>query len=313
MSIALTALILQLAFRADSVAKAQVDSGFRGVVLVARGDSVLLARAYQPPQETRLSTTSVFNVASMTKAFTAEAILTLREAHRLSLTDSIARFFPDSPADKRSITIEQLLTHTSGLPGNYTGGGITNRADAVRAILAKPLVAAPGTHYEYQDDDYELLAALIEVVSGQSWESYVAQAVLRRARLQHTAFQGGDWGHRGANGMTSTACDLLRWVRALQDSQVFGASLTQELARPLLFVRRTPPFDVYYGYGTRVYVRDGRVAETMYSGSGDDGHTSIARVMPDGTVLIVLSNVGQHGSTTWASYVAQQILPRPSS
>lgn len=280
------------------------------MVLVARGATVLLARAYRPRNARRPKAGSSFNVASITKSFTAAAILRLSADHRLSLADSIQRFFPDASPDKRAITIQQLLTHTSGLPGNYTGAGITQRDSAVRAILAKPLAAPPGTRYEYQDDDYELLAAIIEVVSRRSWESYLERFIFRPAGLRHTGFQGGDWGHRGANGLTSTARDLLRWVRALGDTGVFGTQLTRELARPLVFVRREPPFDIHYGYGSRVYVRDGRVAELMYSGSGDDGHTSIARVMADGTVLIVLSNSGQHGSTTWASYVAQQILPR---
>jgi CubicO group peptidase (beta-lactamase class C family) len=304
------ALLLQIAARADSVARSEIDSGFTGVVLVARGDSVLLHRAYGAPNARRVTARSAFNVASITKSFTAAAILILRDARRLSLGDSIARFFPRAPIDKRAITIRQLLTHTSGLPGNYTGGGINSRDEAVRSILAKPLQAPPGTRYEYQDDDYELLAAVIEVVTHGTWQAYLRHALFRPAHLRHTAFQGTDWGHRGANGITSTAGDLLLWVRAVRDPSVFGPELAQELGQPLIFVRRQPPCDIHYGYGTRIYVWAGRVAEIMYSGSGDDGQTSIARVLPDGTVVIVLASSGAHGTTTWASYVAQQILPR---
>src|SRR5262245_14001561 len=125
MLLALTAMVLQLALRADSVARVQTDSGFAGVVLVAHGDTVLLERAYQASNVGRLTAHSSFNVASMTKAFTAVAVLILRQANRLSLDDSIARFFANAPADKRAITIRQLLTHTSGLQGNYTGAGVT--------------------------------------------------------------------------------------------------------------------------------------------------------------------------------------------
>jgi len=306
----LAGLLLQIAVHADSVARSQVDSGFAGVVLIARGDRVLLERAYGAPSDTVLSTSTIFNLASITKSFTAAAILMLREGRRLSLSDSIGRFFPDAPADKRAITIRQLLTHTSGLAGNYSGAGLTRRDETVSRILGKPLAAPPGARYEYQDDDYELLAAIVEVVSGRSWRSYLEREVFRRAKLRHMGFQGDDWAHRGANGTTGTARDLYRWTRAVRNQRTFGAALARELGRPLLFVRAEPPFDIYYGYGTRVYVRKGRVVEVMYSGSGDDGHTSIARVMADGTVVIVLSTGGAHGSTTWASYVARLILPR---
>ncbi len=84
----------------DQIVRVQVDSGFSGVVLVAHGHSVLLDRAYGPPSE-RLSARSAFWIASMTKSFTPASVLRLQEERRLHLTDSIIRFFPDAPPDKR--------------------------------------------------------------------------------------------------------------------------------------------------------------------------------------------------------------------
>src|SRR6185503_2238753 len=107
----------------DSIVRAQVDSGFTGVVLVARGDTVILHRAYFPRGAKPIGTGTRFNIASMTKGFTAAAILKLREAGKLSLDDSIARFLPNAPPDKRDITITQLLTHTSGIAGQSAGTG----------------------------------------------------------------------------------------------------------------------------------------------------------------------------------------------
>jgi hypothetical protein len=76
-------------------------------------------------------------------------------------------------------------------------------------------------------------------------------------------------------------------------------------------VRSQPPFEIHYGYGTRIYIRNGRVAEVMHSGSGDANNTSIARLRADGTIVVVLSNAGnRRGSgATWASYVAQKLVP----
>ncbi|MGZ3554738.1 MAG: serine hydrolase domain-containing protein [Gemmatimonadaceae bacterium] len=296
--------------RLDAIARAQADSGFAGVVLVAKDSVVLFEKAYSPPVGKALTLSSKFNIGSMTKGFTAAALLRLRSQHRLSFNDPISDFFPYAPAGKRGITIFHLLTHTSGLRGHSAGTGIMRREGAVNAILSLPVDYPPGTHYRYSDDDYQLLAAIIEVASRTTWEEYVKRELLDPARMTATGFQGGDWGHKGANGMRSTARDMFRWVNSIQDARLFARAESAELESPLMHVRSEPPFEIHYGYGTRVYVRNGRVAEIMHSGSGDAGNTGIARVLADGTIVVVLSNSGMHRGTTWASYVAQRLVPR---
>lgn len=296
--------------RLDTQLRAQRDSGFSGVVLFARGDTVIFQRAYSQPGVRPLTLNSQFNIASMTKGFTAAAVLRLRTQHRLSFSDPLSRFFPHAPLEKRDITVFQLLTHTSGLDGRSAGSGIMRREGAVTAILSQRLDYPPGTHYRYGDDDYQLLAAVVEVASGTTWENYLERELLTPARMYSTTFQGGDWGHKGANGIRSTARDLYRWLNAIHDARLFGRAETQELESPLTHVRSEPPFEIHYGYGTRVYVRNGRVAEVMHSGNGDARNNSIARIFPDGRMLIVLSNAGQHRGTTWASYVADKLIPR---
>src|SRR3954471_22198026 len=296
--------------RIDALVRTQRDSGFAGVVLVARGDSIIFEKAYTQPTSNPISVNTRFNIASMTKGFTAAAILRLRSQHRLSFSDPISRFFPFMPEDKRGITVFHLLSHTSGIQGHSGGSGIVRRDGAVNAILAQPLDFPPGTQYRYMDDDYQLLAAIVEVASGLSWEDYVTRELLQPARMWSTGFQGGDWGHKGANGMRSTARDMFRWLSAIHHERLFGRAESRELESPLVHVRSEPPYEIHYGYGVRVYVRNRRVAEVMHSGSGDDNQTSIARLLADGTSVIVLSSGGPHRGTTWASYVAQKLVPR---
>jgi CubicO group peptidase (beta-lactamase class C family) len=296
--------------RLNAIARAQADSGFSGVVLVARDNSVVMEKAYSPKAGAPLTASSRFNIGSMTKGFTAAAILRLRSQHRLAFSDPISRFFPHAPEAKRGITIFHLLTHTSGLRGYSAGDGIVRRDGAVNAILSQPLDYPPGTHYRYMNDDYQLLAAIIEVASGVTWEDYVTRELLRPAQMRSTSFQGGDWGHKGANGMRSTARDIYRWLIAIHEARIFGRAESMELESPLMHVRSEPPFEIHYGYGTRVYVRNGRVTELMHSGSGDSGHSGIARVHSDGMVVVVLSNAGQHRGMTWSSYVASRLVPR---
>jgi CubicO group peptidase (beta-lactamase class C family) len=314
----------------ERVISAQVDSGFSGVVLVAEGDSILLRRAYQS-SATHVTDTSAFWIASITKSFTAAALLRLQVQGRLSVHDSLPRFFPDTPADKRAITLQQLLTHTAGFGATYTGGGIISRADAVRQILAQPLIYDPGRGYKYGDDDYELLAAVIEVVTGRPWRDVVQRELLNPIGLQHTGFWCGpwtdrshqpvasgscdttvaaDWGHRGANGMAATADDLLAWTRALRSAKHDGTREFGAIETPQVWVRREDPFDISYGYGARLYTSRRKVAEVMYSGSGDDGHTAMIRELASGVTIIVLSSAGQHHGTTWSAYVAQRLASR---
>lgn len=294
----------------DAIVRAQVDSGFTGVVLVAKDTSVLLEKAYSARKARPVTLSTAFNIGSMTKGFTAAAILRLRTQHRLSFSDPISRFFPYVPESKRGITVFHLLTHTSGLRGHSAGTGIMRRNGAANAILSLPLEFPPGTHYRYSDDDYQLLAVITEIASGVSWEDYVKREFLSPARMSSTGFQGGDWGHKGANGMRSTVRDMYRWVLAIHDSRSIGRAESSELESPLMHVRSDPPFEIHYGYGSRVYVRSGRVAEWTYTGSGDAGHTTIARVLADGTIVIVLSSAGQHRESTWATYVAERLVPR---
>ena len=279
-------------------------------MLVAKGDSILFEKAYSPLDGKPLTLNTKFNIASVTKSFTAAAILKLRSEHRLSFSDPISRFFPHAPQQKRDITVFHLLTHTSGLAGHSAGSGIMRRDGAVTAILSQRLEYPPGTHYRYADDDYQLLAAIIEVASGGTWEDFTKRELLVPAKMRSTTFQGGDWGHKGANGMRSTARDIYRWVTGIHEARLFGRTDSRELESPLMHVRSAPPFEIHYGYGTRVYVSGGRVTEVMYSGAGDARSTSVARVMADGTIVIILSNAGQRRGTTWASYVAERLVPR---
>lgn len=296
--------------RLDAIARAQADSGFSGVILVANDTTVILDKAFSAPGGRALSTQSQFNIGSITKGFTAAAILRLRSQHRLSFSDPISRFFPYAPTAKRGITVFHLLTHTSGLRGHSAGSGIMRRDGAVNAILSQPLDYPPGTRYRYMDDDYQLLAAIIEVASGVTWEEYVTRELLQPARMYSTGFQGGDWGHKGASGMRSTARDLYRWLSAVHHERLFGRTESRELEAPLMHVRSEPPFEIHYGYGTRIYVRNGRIAEVLHSGSGDANHSSMARLLADGRMVIVLSNSGNRRGTTWALYLGQRLVPR---
>ena len=148
-----------------------VPKDFWGAVLVARDGRVLYARGYGRADKSGQPVTldSLFDIGSVSKQFTATAILKLEEQGRLATADSIAKYFVDVPADKKVVTIHHLLTHTSGIPHDITLGEAEYRErDAmVASVLKADLRSEPGTEFRYSNIGYFLLAALVERTSGQ--------------------------------------------------------------------------------------------------------------------------------------------------
>lgn len=240
----------------DRFLSTAADSGFNGVVLVVRNGRSVLHKGYGFADRNRTVPVSVatpFWIVSVSKQFAAAAVLRLVEDGRLSLDDPLARFFPQVPAEKRGITLHQLLTHTAALAGEDAADRVTDWEIAVERILSIPLVRPPGAGYGYTNDAYTLIAAIVEIVAGTSYELYVRRALLDQAGLAGTGFWGppahpgvasilptawGDsllfqpnWGYRGARGMSATAGDLYSWYRALRENRLLSSANVDRLFR----------------------------------------------------------------------------------
>jgi CubicO group peptidase (beta-lactamase class C family) len=148
----------------------------------------------------------------------------------------------------RVAAASQLLTSTSGLPQRYAADRIADRDEAVRAVLGDELAAPPGLRFNYSNDGYSLLAAIVEVASGTAFETYLRRELLAPTGLTSTGFWGDvrqtgvplaptnrwvdvrpNWGFRGATGMYSTVGDLNRWTQALLAYQVLTRAGTDAL------------------------------------------------------------------------------------
>jgi CubicO group peptidase (beta-lactamase class C family) len=238
-----------LGARLDAVAKAAVGEGFNGVVLVAKGGEEIFAKGYglaNVKAGTPFTPDTLVQIGSNVKDFTKVAIFQLVEAGKLSLDDPIVEFFPDAPADKRSITIDQLLDHRSGLPiGFVPDRTLLSRDEFLRRLWTASLEFAPGSSERYSNAGYSVLAAVIEKVTGESYDDYVARAILRPAGLRETGYlkprfdparlahgydggedqgtmldmphypEGHGWALRGNGGYLATARDQLRFFRTI--------------------------------------------------------------------------------------------------
>lgn len=184
----------------DSLINTQFKAKEPGiVVLAARKGKVIYRKAFGSANlelNVPLKPDMVFRIGSITKQFTAIGILQLAEQGKLRLSDSVQQYIKGFPPKGHTITIEHLLTHTSGIP-DYMAidhpDPYIERHDFTPEFIINhfknaPLQFVPGTKYAYTNSGYTLLAYIIEKVSGQKYHDYMRQQVLEKAGLQHTSY-----------------------------------------------------------------------------------------------------------------------------
>lgn len=257
----------ELGARVDSFLTRAEAHGLSGAIVVAQRGEVVLRKGYGLADRQRgvaVTAATPFFVGSLAKQFTAAAILRLEADGKLSAADSLGRFFPDAPADKRAITLRQLLSQTSGLPYLPSAGlfGRGSRDSVMREMLAEPLAFDPGTRYEYSSPGYILLAGVIERASGMTYEQYLRSALFEPAGLRATGFVGERerWSVSpvrsysdgtteslladvpalprfvGAGSIVTTVGDLYTWYRALT-GELLPAPQREALAAPVMEIR----------------------------------------------------------------------------
>jgi len=190
----------QVASRLEAYLKSFAELGnFTGVVLVAHKGRILFRHAYgMANYELRVanSPSTRFHIASVSKPFTAIAILQFEEQGRLSISDPVARFLPDFPNGDK-IKLEHLLTHTSGIPNvndlpDYDT--FARSPHTVEQLVAKfaslPLDFQPGSDYHYSNSNYNLLALILEKVGGENYGEYVRKHILDPAGMEHSGHDG---------------------------------------------------------------------------------------------------------------------------
>lgn len=286
-------------------------------VLVAKGGQIIYKKAFGSADlelNVPVSANMVFNLASITKQFTAVAILQLVEQGKIGIQDSLQKFIPDFPSKKQTITIEALLTHTSGIP-DYMQIGYTNlymeRWDftpkqLIDSFKKYPLEFEPGTKYSYSNSGYFLLGYIIEKVSQKTYQSYVQDNILKPLALNQTYFDSagiiipnrvkGYWktntGFKNADfwsptiaysagGLLSNTEDLFKWFKGL---------LAYKLIKKETLERAFTPFklkngsQINYGYGW--YIENSSNVRSIEHGGKMSGFTSNEIYYPQQDVFI---------------------------
>lgn len=305
-----------LAHRIAAYARPYVESNnFTGVILVERGGRVLFEKGYgMANYELNVPNTpkARFHIASASKTFTSAAILLLEERGQLSSSDPVAKYIPDYP-DGDKLRIEHLLKHTSGIPnlGNLPEWEREERfphtpEELVAMFKDKPLEFEPGSKYRYSNSNYNLLALILEKVSGQSYGDFLQANIFGPLGLHSTVHDGDmtrlildrasgtepegvhgvrfpryvDWSGRTGNGsLVTTASDLDHFLRALLGGRLLQAESLAKIVAP------APGF----AYG---WVRNERFGRKQINTGGRSPgfNASVEHYLDDDTTVIVLSN-----------------------
>jgi CubicO group peptidase (beta-lactamase class C family) len=292
------------------------EGGFSGAVLIVQRGQVLLDAGYGLADESTgqpVTKESVFDIGSISKQFTAAAVLQLEARGQLALNVPISSYLSDLPADKQALTLHQLLTHTSGL-GDHGSDDLEalDRTTALQRIAATPLEFQPGSAYRYSNSGYTLAALIIEKVTGQPFTEYLHTNLFAPTGLHHTGFYGNQqlagriprsyingedvgspaswpgpfWVSLGNGGVVSTTGDLYTWWNALRTGKVLPPAQTAAL-----FTRATAKDEpgAFYGYGWSL--EDSPYGPLIsHEGGGIGGNSIISYYSDHDLLLIITSN-----------------------
>jgi len=289
-----------------------------------------------------ISNDTVFRIGSVTKQFTAAGIMLLEQRGQLSTSDRIEKYLPDYPTHGHVITIDNLLTHTSGIM-SYTNipdymeteirDDLTTE-ELIDVFDNLPMEYAPGDKWNYNNSGYVLLGAIIEAVSGHSYEDFIAEQIAGPLGLGSTVYGGpklipnrasgygmGDDGNivnagflsmtqpHAAGSLLSTTGDLVKWHKALTGG---------EFIHDDSYMKMTSPFELNdgeshpYGYGLGLGTMRGR--KLIAHGGGIHGFTCYSMWLPDEDIYVaVLTNgaTSGPGPTTVASLAAAMLIGDP--
>jgi CubicO group peptidase (beta-lactamase class C family) len=299
----------------DSIFTGFADSGFSGTVLVAFGDAVVLEKGYGLADRERgipATARTRYSTAGITKLFTAAAVLTLESEGRLKVEDPLTNWVGALPDAKSGVTLHHLLTHTDGLTRQSAPVFRASADGFLQAVATTPSSFAPGTGYRYNDFGHSLLGLVVERAAGETYEAYIRHRFLEPAGLKHTGFETdrGEmaveysgpraetpigprayvWGRRGSLGLVSTAGDLYRWFRAMDNPAIVAPAARAAMLNPLV----KTDWGAMQGYGWDFHQRDdGRVIWRRVAGTpGFEGEVLHDPVAGWTAVILVNSRIG---------------------
>ncbi len=307
---------------------------------IAQHGKVLLEKGYglaEAEHDVPATATTRFRIGSITKQFTAAAIVRAVEQQKLDLDDDLSKFVPDFPLQGKKVSIRQLLNHSSGIP-SYTDVGATwekvqplelSHQELLALVAGKPFDFEPGAQWSYNNTGYYLLGMVLEKVFGKSYAQVVQDELCAPLQLAHTRYdvsqeliKGRAQGYGFADGkrandallgmsqpgaagaLLSTGGDLVRWSMALAGGKVVTAANYTRMTTPLVLGNGR---DTGYGFGLMVGEFSGQ--RVVQHGGGIHGFNSmLLHVVPADLHIAVISNSERASADKLAQDLTRAVL-----
>ncbi len=295
--------------------------GFTGSVLIARDGKILLNKGYGEADRVKKipnTARTKFRIASVTKQFTAMAILILQSQGKLDLQDSVCAYMSTCPSAWQAITLHHLLTHTSGLPDYYSSPDWAlyqatpiAPSELIDHFIDKPLDFQPGEKWNYSNSGYEVLGTIIEQVSGTTYETFIKENILLPLNMIDTGYLENtddlSIGYPDAyttlpasfehpstlfasGGLYTTVNDLYLWDQAVFTDKLIPKELSDKMLTLYISVS---DMGIYtgFGYGYGWFIGEIENHRVLFHTGRIEGFTAINYVYPDDNVIVVvLSN-----------------------
>ena len=311
----------------DYLTKLAVEQNFSGGVLIIKDGKQLLSKGYgwaDKEKKIKFTTNTLASMGSITKAFTATAIMKLVEQNKLSVDDPLKKFFPVIPSDKSNITIHQLLTHSSGFHDFFKEGGgdyeKLNTEAFLKRAFSESLAFKPGEKAVYTNVGMSILAIIIEQVTGMDYEKFLKTQLfdpLHIKRISYAYPQNGTdtiaigyqngmvwgthqshfekagggpyWNIKGNGGLEASLNDMFLWANSFTNKTILKESTIETMFKPHI-LEEGYDGQSYFGYGCNI--SKSRRNTKMIDNGGSNGiyFARLIRLPEEGLVFYMVTN-----------------------
>ncbi|MFI5129375.1 MAG: serine hydrolase domain-containing protein [Chitinophagales bacterium] len=291
--------------RIDSLFISYLDSGFSGSALVAEKGMITLKKGYgfsDNERKTLNTPATLFNVASVGKQFTAYSVLLLEKRGLLRTTDFINKYIGPFNDPRDSTTIHHLLLHSSGLFRQDVLLDYSTREKFIGSIKKNGLESPPGQQYRYSNAGYSLLAAIVEIASGEPFEQFIYKNIFIPCKMENTGYpwelrmnkhlfatgydnkkrpvatQQDVWAARGPGNLMTSVEDLYNWMIWVQDTGFIPPDMRDKIFKDYIPGKET------YSWNKTTTLRHTRF---YHKGGGRADFESQLMLFPDDEVIII--------------------------
>lgn len=317
--------------------------GFSGTVLIELDGKKVISKGYgfrNFELKEKNTPNTIFDIGSLTKQFTAAAILKLEMQGKLSTSDTITKYFQNVPLDKSTITIHDLLRHQSGLEGEVGEDyePISDQ-DFIDSVMKSALKFKVGSDYSYSNIGYSLLALIIEKITEQSYEQYLYENLWKPSGMETTGYSRPNfdtnliaigygknymnWGKPtekkwngkapyrhllGNGGILSTSEDMFKWHKSLMTENILSKEAKEKLYHPK--IRANENNNTIYAYGWDVSKTNRNTFRVWHNGTNNIFYADFMRFIDEKTTLILMSNKTFRGTDRLIFEIAKIIFEK---